>query len=357
MSRTPQEIIKDIEASGVSHSVIVSELQKRGVDTSLIEPKLPSVQIPSNQEALNQLAPSNVLEKAGVASANAPGIYGTVMNSIPGIGDPNQIIPSIQNIQKNPGQLKQALKRIVQTQGGSELTPQEQLPATMGKMAGTVMEIAGVPGLDNAVEATTPFRAGVRSPSTAIPEIPGITRGSFRNAGEALGKAKELSNAGINSSEVDAVLTRLEDPKKAEKMLTEARQWVNSGMQGKKSIPELMAYQDVLGKAQSEGSKFADVYAKSAKKIADKIAEIAPDLAAKLKTMAINYAARGNPRATIPWFTGALKPAVGVVKSFTLPQVQNALGAIAGVGSRYPVASSTLLSQALSKLADIRKRR
>lgn len=269
---------------------------------------------------LKALAPSNVLKQVGVASANAPAAFNLAFNALPG-QNPAQILPSLQNVQQNPGQAGTALKRIIQVQGGGGLTEKERLPALAGQTAGTLVEIAGMPSFGTeAIKAKGPFMAGIKRPSTVLP-------GSFEKAGEALGKAKTEAGAGIDSPAVHNILKKLEVPKEAKKLLTEAREWVQRGMKFDISTAKMLAYKQVLGEAQAEGGAFADVYAQATKKLTEKIAERSPKLDAAIKEMALNFVAQGNPPSKFPWFTTALNPKVGLAKIATLPVTKNVAGA------------------------------
>ncbi len=267
-------------------------------------------------------SPSNLFKLAGVASANAPGAAGMLLNSMPG-GDASQITPSLLNVIRKPGQVRNALTRMAQVQGGSPLTSQEKVPAYTGQVVGTGIEMLA-PNVFKEIpmKADGPFMAGVQAPSTALP-------GAFNRAGKALGEAKSLAGAGDESLEVSRVLARMEDPKEAGLMLGEARDWVRNGMKGEKSLAELMAYQDLLGKAQSAGGKLSNVYASGVRKIASVIESKFPDLAAKTEKMRLNYLAEGK---SFPWLMAAINPKVAAAKIFTLPQVRNAAGAVLGIG-------------------------
>lgn len=94
----------------------------------------------SFQGTLQQLAPSNVLKEVGVGAANAPGMASTLINSLPGIGNPANIVPGLQNVLQNPQQVPNALNRMMQTNAGAPVNAQEKMPALAGQIAGSVME-------------------------------------------------------------------------------------------------------------------------------------------------------------------------------------------------------------------------
>jgi hypothetical protein len=281
------------------------------------------------QSLLKTAAPSNVLNKLGVASANAPGMTNLLLNSMPG-GDTSQIMPSIKNIQNNPSQGKNALTRALATQGGSPLRPQEKAPALAGTLAGTAIEMTapnlGKPG----IKPTGPFSAGFESPETA-------GMGSFGKAGEALSKAKRGAGMTIDAGEVNDIMDKMEAPGGFRKLLTEARNFVSGGMKGDVSAVKLLSYKQILGQAQSdpELSGLADIYAQGSQKVSEKLAEKYPDLASKMSQMHLSYLARGNPKASFPWLLAAIDPKTAALKASTLPVVKNTAGAVAGMATRH----------------------
>lgn len=269
---------------------------------------------------IKQAAPSNLLKLAGVGTQNAPGVAGAVLNSLPGIGNPAQIMLSLQNVQQNPSQGKEALRRIALVNAGGALTPQEVKPALAGQAAGTALEMM-TPSLGTKnIKASNPFMAGVKEPSTALP-------GTFEKAGQELGAAKIAARSGENAADAARLRVMLQKPAGVTKLAEEGKALLESG----KDVPvtRLLAYREALGKVQAEGGSFANDY-KVARDAADELlSKKAPELVSKLKKMAVNYAARGNPKASFPWFTFALNPEVGLAKAATLPVVQNTLGAVA----------------------------
>lgn len=277
---------------------------------------------------IQQAAPSNLGRMAGIASVNAPGVTSAVVNSIPGIGQPSQIMPSLQNIRQNPGQLKQAGQRLIATQAGQPLKPQEKAPALVGQAAGTALEVAGPPSLGRPnIKPTGPFTAGLKAPETALP-------GEFNAAGEALGKAKTAARAGEDIKDAARVRGLLSKPAGVGKLAEEALTELKSG----KDIPitRLLAYKEAVGKMQAEGGTFANDYAQAQQVASQMIAKKAPDLAEKLERMHINFLARGNPKATFPWFTVALNHATGLMKAATLPVIKNTAGAMMSPATRVP---------------------
>lgn len=290
---------------------------------------------------LAQAAPSNMLKNVGVASANAPGIANLAINSIPGIGNPGQIMPSIQNIQRNPGQAGQAMNRVAQVGGGAPMSPQERIPGNMGQAAGTAIEMMAPNLGTQGMKATSPFMAGVKDPGTALP-------GAFERAGQELGAAKTVARVGEDPREALRLRAMLSKPAGIAKVAEEGLSAMKSGKDV--STTHLMAYREALGKMQQQGGTFANDY-KAAKDVASQmLAKKAPGLMPKMEQMANNYVARDNPKKTFPWFTTALDPTVGLAKATTLPGVQNALGAAASPIPRFPGQISSLLNQALKKL-------
>lgn len=289
---------------------------------------------------LAQAAPSNMLKNVGVASANAPGIMNLAMNSIPGIGNPGQIMPSIQNIQRNPGQAGQAVNRVAQVGGGAPMSPQEKIPGYAGQAAGTVIEMMAPNLGTQGMKATNPFMAGVKEPSTALP-------GAFARAGEELGAAKNVARAGEDTKEAARLRMMLSKPEKVADLAEEAL----TALDNKKDLSptQLMAYREALGQMQGRGGTFADDYAKGKKIASGLLQQKSPGVMPKMEKMSTNFVARDNPKKTFPWFTTALDPTVGLMKSATLPGVQNALGAATSPVVRFPGQISSLIQQALRK--------
>ncbi len=128
---------------------------------------------------IKSAAPSNVLGAAGVAAANAPGITSMLVNSLPGIGNPAAIMPAAQNIAQNPGQGMQGARRVIETQGGAQMTPDEQTQSRMGQVAGSAME-AALPGemvankIENnaATKAAQATRQEIPSPGVVLEHTP-----------------------------------------------------------------------------------------------------------------------------------------------------------------------------------------
>lgn len=315
---------------------VFSSVSSATPPTSITSPS----NIPNPMEFINQAKPSNLLKLAGVGSANAPGIAGTLINSLPGIGTASQIMPAIQNIQANPTQGKEALRRISMVNSGGALTPKEVIPANIGQVGGTLLEMMTPEPGGLKIKARGPFTAGLKDPSTALP-------GAFEKAGQALGKAKSEAGAGIDSPQVHKILRTLENPKAARQLLTEAREWVQRGMKFNISNAKALAYKQVLGEAQAEGGTFADVYAQGVERLSGFLAKRSPKLAGELENMATNFAARGNPKASFPFFTTALDPKIGLAKAATLPIVRNVAGAVtaktlSAIPRALPVVDSTI---------------
>lgn len=171
----------------------------------------------SPADLLSMVAPSNILKHVGAAAVNAPGVVSAAINSMPGIGNPAAIMPAIQNVVQNPGQVGVAANRALAIQGGAPMTSQEQGPALAGEIAGSVIEgqapgaVAGkaiqnaaAPALGQAAQGmarralgfqkrllTTPFARGkaAQAAQTALEE--GVISG---NPSSMMQKANELSN-------------------------------------------------------------------------------------------------------------------------------------------------------------------
>ncbi len=132
---------------------------RAGVQNAMTNPAF----APTNPlNILAQAAPSNVLNAAGVAAANAPGVASAAVNSLPGVGDPSAIPQAVANIAQNPSQVAQAASRVIQTQGGARYnSADERALGRAGTVAGSVVE-AAVPGThaaDNALENAAETKA------------------------------------------------------------------------------------------------------------------------------------------------------------------------------------------------------
>jgi len=294
------------------------ELARRGVSLNTSKPS--NFNVPTPQGMLSQLAPSNVLKQAGVASANAPGATQILSGSIPGM-NPTDIMSGINNLRKDPGQINRAIQRPMQVSQGSPLTKQEKPPAYAGQAAGVGLEMmAPIMGKEGVgVEGRTPFTAGLKRPSTAIP-------GAFSEAGKEYGKATTLARMGENPAEVSTLRTMLASPKGVLKLAEEGKSALKAGKDA--SVTRLLAYRDAFGKMQGEGGVFANDYKVAKDAATSMLRKKAPDLVEKMENMALNYSAKGNGNR-FPWFTFALNPKVGALKSANLPGVQNTMGAMA----------------------------
>lgn len=269
-------------------------------------------------ELLKMASPSNVLEKAGMASVNAPGMTNLLLNAVPG-GNPSQILPSLKNIQKDPEQGKRALKSIIDVQGGRPMQKEEQTPAFIGRAAGTMLEMMA-PGLGTkGIKGKNPFTAGVKDPNTAL-------LGNFEKVGEELAVLKRAARVGENAGEAKKLRMMLRKPNGVITLAEEAKEALEAG----KDIPvtRLLAYRQALGEAQSAGGTFADDFKQAADLGKELLKKKAPELSNKLSEMALNFNAVGKKTA-FPWFTTALDPRVGLAKAATLPVIQNTAGALA----------------------------
>lgn len=314
----------EAEALNSSPELLSKFRQKHGLDGSQSQPEKSFSDIAKEADAtqlIQQAAPSNLLKKVGIASANAPGIAGAIINSLPGIGNPQQIMPSLQNIQANPGQASTALKRIVATQAGDPLRQKEILPASIGQAAGTALEMTAPNLSTEGVSASGPFSAGIKRPSTALP-------GTFDEAQNALGAARSAARAADDADQASRFRVLLRLPAGQAKLAEEGKSAIEAGKD--LSVTQLEAYGEALGKMQERGGAFADDYAKARAMAREMLQWKAPDLVNKIEESAVNYAAKGDPRA-FPWLIGSLNPKVGIAKLATLPAVQNAIGAGTGM--------------------------
>jgi hypothetical protein len=249
----------------------------------------------------------------------------------------------INNIRKNPGQMKEAMKRMFQVSEGSPLSEKETVPARAGQAAGMVGEMM-MPMMDTSgMKAGNPFTAGIKSPSTALP-------GAFDKAGQELGQAKGLARTGEDFKESMRLRGMLRTPTGAGKLADEAMQVLKSGKDV--SVTHLMAYRDALGKMMNEGGTFSNDYKIAKDMASEMLKKKSPDLMKKMETMATNFTARGNPKTRFPWVTTAINPEVGLAKAATMPSVQNAAGAAVSPLAHAPAQVSSLVNQLLKLIRD-----
>lgn len=264
-------------------------------------------------------APSNIGKLMGIAGANAPNLANVVLNGMPGMSQPNQIVPNLQGLASKPKQVLNAIQRVGQVEAGGDLRPIEKTPALIGQAAGTALEIAAQPSMNiENIKASGPFTAGLKNPGTVLP-------GSFNQAGTELGAAKTVARAGENASDASRLRVMLQKKDGVTKIAEEGKALMEAG----KDVPvtNLLAYKQALGEAQARGGTFANDYKIAFDKVNELLLKKAPDLSAKLERMATEFAAKGDAKS-FPWFTFALNPTVGAAKAAaTLPIVKNVAGA------------------------------
>ncbi len=306
---------------------------------------------------IKSAAPSNVLGAAGVAAANAPGITSMLVNSLPGIGNPSAIMPAAQNIAQNPGQAQQAARRAIETQGGAQMTPDEQTGSNMGTAAGTMMEMAGPSGLTKGVKPTGPYTAGLHAPETAAP-------GAFEDAATALGKEKTAAFGGgldpVQANQIERFSDAFakKSPAQIARLAKEGREALKAG---KDLTPaEIISYRAAMGMAQSAGGPFANEFAKGVKVLDTMLANKAPKLADSMKKMALQFTAKEGEEFKLPALTlavdhgvGALKTAINVSKTGGF---RNGAGAAIGYSSPIVSGASDIMNMAYDKVFNKKKK-
>lgn len=191
-------------------------------------------------QPMQQAAPSNLLKLAGIASVNAPGAVGTVINSLPGIGNPSQILPSMQNLARNPGQVPATLKRLADVQGGSELTPEEKIPALSGQVAGTALEMMAPMIKPKSV----PMKGLTKQLESASGSMPGSLEAAYKDPSLIFAKGKEVAGPAYEAAkkEIPEGTSIFKGMYKPEEILDKAKDYVKSN----RSMGTQMAPSDAL---------------------------------------------------------------------------------------------------------------
>ncbi len=329
------------DTANLDEGSIISKLDAAGYDTSGLSAAAPkpnvakaAMEASDPMTMIKSAAPSNVLGAAGVAAANAPGITSMLVNSLPGIGNPANIMPAAQNIAQNPGQTQQAARRAIETQGGAQMTPEEQTQSNMGTAAGAAMEMAGPAGLNKGVKPTGPFTAGFANPETA-------TFSHMPQAQAELSAAKLAAKAKDAPEETTRLRRLMSKTSGVSKVAEEAITKVNEGAKDL-SVTAMLAYRKALGAMQGQGGEFANDYKVALDKVSEMLAAKAPDVTKGLGKTRLGYLAREGKEFTLPALTlgmdhlvGGVKTAVNVAKT---AGARNTAGAALGYSS--PIVSS-----------------
>jgi len=318
MARSREEIISEMIDAGFSDDEIrnafKTSVKSNAKPIGLIE--LAKRTDPT--QLIKQAAPSNVLRMLSTASATAPGATSAFINSLPGIGNPSHLISSLENIKKDPSQVQKAAKRLIAIEAGSPLNEKEKLLSTIGRAAGTGLELLTPTASLAGVKATGPFTAGLKSPSSAIP-------GKFEEVAKSYSEAKQLTRLGESASEANRLRKMLGSDAGTRKLADEAIVALQRTQEAEPT--HLLAYREALGKMQAKGGTFADDYAKFKDIASDLLKKKSPQLMSEMEKMATQYAAKGED-LSLPWLTFAINPKVGALKAFNLPYAKNVAGAI-----------------------------
>ncbi len=201
-----------------------------------------AVEASKPSEMLKVASPSNVGKLVGVAASNAPGAASLAVNAIPGVGNPTAIVPAVQNAVQNLGQLGDAVKRMVQVQGGSELADKEKFLAKVGEGAGTAVEMVmptalAAPGVKNVARAVTP--------------------GAKAEVGKAIGAAERAAGVQEQVPTVANVAKRLDLPPR-ERSFADIVNSVKAKIENKEPInpQDLVDFKDLV-KQQYGANKIA----------------------------------------------------------------------------------------------------
>lgn len=174
------------DTSSMDEGAILKQLDAAGYDVSEYQPQSLGSGVASDalREAakspiqhLKDLDPSKVLPMVGAAAMSAPKAFLGALGAIPGMGNPADIVPGLQDVVKNPGQVGKAVGRA-NAIGQGEAPTDEEKPAVMaGKVGGALMDLA-VPGDEGGVIAD---------------KLKGWSQQAARNA---IGFVKSLANKG-----------------------------------------------------------------------------------------------------------------------------------------------------------------
>ena len=324
MARSKAEIISEMVDAGFSDEEIRSSFSPQ---KQQLRP-LSAMEIAKGADAtqlIQQAAPSNLGRLAGVASANAPGLTSLALTALPG-ANPLQAIQATHNIQQNPRQALQPIKRVSAVQGGGALTPQEVTPAMIGQTGGALLEMTA-PSLGTGnIKPNTAFKAGFVRPSTALP-------GEFERANEALGQARTASRAIDDVKEASRLRKMLATSGGKAKLAEEGKKAIEAGSD--LTASQLEAYNQAMGEMQSKiGGSFANDYAQAIKQGREMLQWKAPELVEAIERSAANYAAKTGKEFTFPAITTAVNPAVGALKGVINVSKTAGVRNLAGVASR-----------------------
>lgn len=198
------------------------------------------------------------------------------------------------------------------------------------------------------VTASGPISAGVENPAL----VSGGVRNRILNE---LGVAKGQAMSGENLVEGQRLMKMLRSPAGQGRLADEAIKAVEEGK--KLSNTQLLAYEEALGKVQTKGGTFSDVYQKGRNLIRAQLKEQAPTLFAKKAAARKVFQSMGKGEGNVSLVEAIRHPISSAVH---FPGAQRLLGAGTRIGSEaiFPafVSSANLLSSSLEKLGKSRKR-
>lgn len=267
---------------------------------------------------------------------------------------------AMTEVAQNPKQAGQVLAPIIKT--ALSPTPENVLdtmkditqPGTADFMKRRAVEFgtaaAGGALLKNGVRATAvdgPLSAGVNSPSLVFKTV----RKRIMNE---LGDAKAAAMTGESLTEGQRLMRMLRTPGGQGKLADEAIKAVENG--SKLSNTQLLAYEEALGKTQTKGGTFTEIYQGARTAIRSQLKDQAPTLF-KYKALARKvFQSQGQGEATTSLIKAIQNP---VSSAATLPGAQRVIGAGIRAGSEalFPgfVGSADVLSSSLLNLARKRK--
>ncbi len=272
------------------------------------------------------------------------------MSQAAGAGNPSAIPQAVANISNNPSQLQNAANRAIQTQGGAQMTPNEQVQGNMGQAAGMAMEMTG-PALNKGIKPSGPFTAGMAAPETAAP-------GALQDANSELGAAKMAAKAGDSADETARLRRLMSRPSGVSKVAEEAIGALKD-KPGDLSVTQLLAYRKAAGMMQSQGGEFANDYKLAFDKASSLLADKAPDVTKGLAKARLNNLANDGQEFRLPALTMAVDPTVGAIKAginlSKTAAVRNVAGAAIGTATPALPALTDIMNRAYDKVFSRKK--
>lgn len=371
MARSAEEIIADLEKAGVPVEVVKKELSKRGVD--LDQPPQQSMK-DTVMDAIKNAAGGTTIggmvkTAQTINSLPAPVQRAAIGGAATAVGDlagpPGAAAAAagagaMMDMAENPQKTAEVLAPLART----ALSPTPANVASVGQMATSNQQGIEDFAKRRAIEAATAGGASALTkgfvglagkptgPISATFDNPSLASGGVRQQIlTELGVSKDAAMAGDDLAEAARLRAMLGGgPAKNIKLAEEAIDAVKSGKD--LTNTQLLAYEEALGKTQSRGGTFANVYKNARTAIREMLKEQAPTVA-KYKTLARNvFLAQGEGEAPVTSLIDAIRnPATQAMKN---PNIQRALGASTRVGLE---AAPPLTASAVAALESLTSRR